>query len=142
MTQVNQFGQNTWGPTFRQDTFIPDQLIAGPLQLVTETVTIASGAKYVRGTVLGVVTDSGEYKLCVKDATDGSQEPSAILVDNVDTSANSVSTGVYLMGEFNITRITADESWTPEQLRVAMRRYSLFLKDVSTAPISPEALSS
>lgn len=139
---VNQFGQNTWGPMFRQDTFIPDQLIAGPLQLVTETVIIAAGAKYVRGTVLGLVEASGEYTLSVKTASDGSQNPSAILVDNVDASSGEVRAGVYLMGEFNIHRITADASWQPAALRTEMRKYSLFLKDVDTAPLEPEVPSS
>lgn len=139
---VNQFGQNTWGPMFRQDTFIPDQLIAGPLQLVTETVIIAAGAKYVRGTVLGLVEASGEYTLSVKTASDGSQNPSAILVDNVDASSGEVRAGVYLMGEFNIHRITADASWQPATLRTEMRKYSLFLKDVDTAPLEPEVPSS
>ena len=142
MTQINQFGQNTWGPMFRQDTFIPDQLIAGPLQLVTETVTIAKGAAYVRGTVLGLVESSGEYTLCVKSASDGSQNPSAILVDNVDATDGEVQAGVYLMGEFNINRITADSTWQPTALRAEMRKYSLFLKDAITAPLAPEVPSS
>ncbi|MFK3911365.1 head decoration protein [Enterobacter cancerogenus] len=142
MTQINQFGQNTWGPTFRQDTFIPDQLIAGPLQLVTETVTVAKGAAYVRGTVLGVVESSGEYTLCVKSATDGSQNPSAILVDNIDATEGEVRAGVYIMGEFNVHRITADSSWTPAALGTEMRKYSLFLKDAVTAPLTPEVPTS
>ncbi len=141
---MNQFGQNTWGPMSRQDTFIPDQLIAGPLQLVTETVTIAGGenVKYVRGTVLGLIADSGKYTLSVKTAGDGSQNPCAILVDNVDATAGDVRAGVYLMGEFNSNRITADASWTPAVLRAALRQYSLFLKDASGAPLAPEASDS
>ncbi|EAA8358587.1 head decoration protein [Salmonella enterica] len=142
MSQINQYGQNTWGPVFRQDTFIPDQLIAGPLQLVTETVTIAAGAKYVRGTVLGLVDSGDKYTLSVKTASDGSQNPSAILVDNVDATAGDVCAGVYLMGEFNIHRITADVSWTPAGLRSEMRKYGLFLKDTSAAPLAPEMPSS
>lgn len=142
MSSMNQFGQNTWGPAYRQDTFIPDQLIAGPLQLVTETVTIAKGKKYVRGTVLGVIDSSGEYALSVKTATDGSQHPSAILVDNVDATRETVRAGVYIMGEFNIHHITADASWAPSVLRNEMRKYSLFLKDANTAPLTPEAASS
>jgi hypothetical protein len=40
--------------------FVPDQLIAGTLQLVTDTGIITGGA-YKRGTVLGMVTASGKY---------------------------------------------------------------------------------
>ncbi|WHU82984.1 head decoration protein [Pantoea agglomerans pv. betae] len=140
MTQLNQFGQNTWGASFRQDTFIPDQLIAGPLQLVTQAVKIATGetAKYVRGTLLGKIAASGEYTLCVKTAEDGSQTPCAILVDNVDATADVVTASVYVMGEFNISRITADVSWEPADLRDALRPYALFLKDVNSAPLTTE----
>jgi hypothetical protein len=49
----------------------PDQLIAGTLQLVTDT-GIITGGTYKRGTVLGMVTASGKYT-SVKTATDGSE---------------------------------------------------------------------
>lgn len=142
MSDINQFGQNTWGPMYRQDTFVPDQLIAGPLQLVTDNITVAAGRKYVRGTVLGLIAASGKYTLSKKSASDGSENPSVILVDNIDATPGDVRAGAYLMGEFNMHRITADTSWTPEALRTEMRKYSLFLKDANTAPLTPEIASS
>ncbi len=134
---VNQYGENTWGPSFRQDTFIPDQLVSGPLQLVTDdTATILMGAAYKRGTVLGVVTASGKYTLCVATAADGSQTPKAILVDDVDATAADVTGGVYLMGEFNQNRMTFDASWTVVTLKPAFRPLGIFLRDSVQAPAS------
>lgn len=131
---VNQYGQNAWQPYARQDTFIPDQLIAGNLQLVTKTVTIAAGKAYKRGTVLGRTSDTHLYSLCVQTATDGTQTPTAILVDDVDATAGQVTAGVYLMGGFNQNRITFDDSWTVENLAEALRDKSIFLQDSITGP--------
>jgi hypothetical protein len=41
----------------------------------------------------------------VKTATDGSEKPAAILVDNVDASTTDQNGGLYLMGEFNQNHI-------------------------------------
>ncbi|MEC5321119.1 head decoration protein [Brenneria populi subsp. brevivirga] len=138
MVTLNEYGQNAWGPLYRQDTFIPDQLIAGPLQLVTDNVTIAIGATatYKRGTVLGKITASGKYTLSLSTATDGSEDPVAILVDDADATAADVTAGVYLMGEFNALRVTHDASWTLADLKAALRPHSIFLKDVVEAPVT------
>jgi hypothetical protein len=80
--------------------------------------------------VLGVVTASGGYQLSVKTATDGSEVPSAILVDDVDATAGDVLGGVYLMGEFNGHRIIIDNSWTVETVAQALRPSSIFIRDV------------
>lgn len=127
---VNQIGNNPWRPGIVQDVYVPDQLVSGPLQLVTDTVTITGGKAYKRGTVLGVVTASGGYQLSVKTATDGSEVPSAILVDDVDATAGDVQGGVYLMGEFNGHRIIIDNSWTVETVAQALRPSSIFIRDV------------
>lgn len=127
---VNQIGNNPWRPGMVQDVYVPDQLVSGPLQLVTDTVKITGGKAYKRGTVLGVVTASGGYQLSVKTATDGSEVPSAILVDDVDATAGDVLGGVYLMGEFNGHRIIIDNSWTVETVAQALRPSSIFIRDV------------
>ena len=127
---VNQIGNNPWRPGIVQDMYVPDQLVSGPLQLVTDTKTITGGKVYKRGTVLGVVTASGHYQPSVKTATDGSEVPSAILVDDVDATAGDVLGGVYLMGEFNGHRIIIDNSWTVETVAQALRPSSIFIRDV------------
>jgi hypothetical protein len=52
-----------------------------------------------------MITASGKYTKSVKTATDGSQNPVAILVDDVDASTTDQNGGLYLMGEFNQNHI-------------------------------------
>ncbi|MDH0355714.1 head decoration protein [Morganella sp. GD04133] len=126
---MEQFSQNPFQPGVRQAVFNPDQLIAGPLQVVTDTGIIAKAGILRRGAVLGMITSSGEYVLSKKDAADGSEKPCAILVDDVDTTADAVSGGLYLMGEFNQNRIIHDDTWTATELKAALRPFSVFLRD-------------
>lgn len=135
---MNQVGQNAWVPGVQHDTFMPDQLLSGPLQVVTDTVTVLTGAAaiYKRGTVLGVVTASGKYTLSVATAADGSQVPKAILVDDVNATAADVLAGVYLMAEVNQSRIIFDPSWTLVTLKTALRPFGIFLRDSVKAPAS------
>ncbi|MDC9591314.1 head decoration protein [Xenorhabdus sp. XENO-10] len=126
---MENFSQNPFQPGMTQAVFSPDQLISGPLQIVTDSATIAKAGILKRGTVLGVITANGEYVVSKKGAGDGSQIPSAILVDNVDTTADSVRGGVYLMGEFNQRRVIFDESWTLPELKTPLRAFSIFLRD-------------
>ncbi|MEX3691878.1 head decoration protein [Paraburkholderia sp. BR14263] len=53
---VNAIGENPQQPGVIAETFIPDQLIAGNLQLVTEQIQLMSGS-LARGAVLGQQTD-------------------------------------------------------------------------------------
>lgn len=129
-----EIGDNPWSPGMQSSTFVPDQLIANNLQLVTDTVTVSGTAPLVRGTVLGQVTASGEYVLSVKTASDGSETPCAILVDYVDPTSGAVSAGIYQMGMFNQNRITFDASWTVPELKDALRPLSIFLRDSLQAP--------
>ncbi|EHR8986889.1 head decoration protein [Escherichia coli] len=126
MTQV--YGNNPFSPGGWAMAYAPDQLIAGPLQLITKTVTVTGSAAYSRGTVLGVKTSDGKYTLCVKTAEDGSQTPVAILVDDVDASSGDVQAGVYLMGEFNADRVTYDSSWQADELVTALEKEKIFLR--------------
>lgn len=126
---MDQFSQNPFQPGVCQAVFNPDQLISGPLQVVTDTVAIAKAGILKRGTILGKVTASREYVLCKKGAEDGSEKPCAILVDDVNTTEESALGGVYLMGEFNHHRTIFDTSWTVPELADELRQFSIFLRD-------------
>jgi hypothetical protein len=122
-------GANPQVPGAAAQVYIPDQLIAGNMKLVTETITLAAG-NLPRGAVLGQVTATGNYILSVKTANDGSQTPSAILADAADASGGAVQTGAYLTGEFNVNALTYDASWTAVTLKAAARLLSIFVKNV------------
>lgn len=218
---VSTIGDNPQQPGITAETYVPDQLIAGNLKLVSGTGTLASGT-LARGTVLGqraigtataaakaggntgngtvsavtvganaatgiyaltalsatdfevvapngdrlaeltvgaayadqigltitaggtafvagdgfnvtVAAGDGSYVESVKTATDGSQNPVAILADYADASGGAVACGVYLMGEFNQAAITYDASWTLAALTAALRPLSIFLKSSVSA---------
>ncbi|MFS7187956.1 head decoration protein [Serratia proteamaculans] len=133
---MDQFGQNQFAPGMGSSLFVPDQLVSGPLQLVTDSVTIGVSGALKRGTVLGMVTATGAYIPSKKDATDGSEKPSAILVDNVDTTTTAQTGGVYLMGEFNQHRLIFDATWTSAELKAQFRPLAIFLRDSIQAPVS------
>ncbi|HHS9742608.1 TPA: head decoration protein [Raoultella ornithinolytica] len=132
---MDQYGQNQFAPGMKSALFMPDQLIAGTLQVVTDT-GIITGGTYKRGIVLGMVTASGKYTACVKTAEDGSETPVAILVDNVDASSADQNGGLYLMGEFNQNHIIIDASWTLAAMKTALRPLAIFLKDSTQAPVA------
>ncbi|WP_227720548.1 head decoration protein [Yersinia proxima] len=133
---MDNIGQNAFQPGMRSSLFVPDQLVAGPLQLVTDTGVIAQvDFIHMRGTVMGKITASSEYVKSVKTATDGSETPVAILVDNVDTTTAAQRGGVYLMGQFNQNSVIHDDSWTLAELKTALRSYSIFLEDSIQAPV-------
>ncbi|HFI1966909.1 TPA: DnaB-like helicase C-terminal domain-containing protein [Yersinia enterocolitica] len=86
-------------------------------------------------TVMGKIKASSEYVKSVKTATDGSEVPVAILVDNVDTTTATQRGGVYLMGQFNQNSVIHDASWTLAELKTALHSYSIFLEDSIQAPV-------
>lgn len=223
---VSTIGDNPQQPGINAETYIPDQLIAGNLKLVSQDITLDAGT-LVRGTVLGQKTlgaaagvagkpaggantgtgvisavtvganaQLGNYVLTalsatdfqvvapngdrlaeataaiayadqinftitaggtafvagdgftvtlaagdgnfiesVATATDGSQNPVAILVDVADASGGPVATGAYVMGEFNENAITFDPSWTLATLTTALRKNApgIFLKNSVSA---------
>jgi hypothetical protein len=53
---VNTLGDNPQVPGIAAEAYIPDQLIAGTLKLVTKGVTVAGAAVLQRGTVMGQQT--------------------------------------------------------------------------------------
>ena len=90
----------------------------------------AGGTAFAAGDAfnLTVVGRGGQYIACVKTASDGSQTPLAILVDDADASAGPVRCGVYVAGEFNVRAIIADSSWNATTLTLALRPVGIFLK--------------
>jgi len=117
-----------------------DMLIAGPQQLVSQPIAVASGQGILqRGTVLGRVTASGKYIVSLAGAVDGSQTPVAILADIADATSADALSGAYFSGEFYQRALTFDVSWTIATLTQAMKPYGVFLKSASTALSNADA---
>lgn len=129
---VSTIGDNPQQPGITAQTYIPDQLIAGALQIVTDSVTI-TGGPFKRGTVLGRVTASGKYTQALSASSDGSQTPVAILADDADGSAGDVISGVYLMAEVNGAALILGTGITLAAAKTALRAVGIFVKTSVTA---------
>jgi hypothetical protein len=100
-------------PVSAAQTYLPDQLVLDPKTIVTLNATVVTGAAtFARGTVMGRITATGKYTISKTSAVDGSQTPTAILVDFCDPTAADANAGIYVMGEFNQNALVLDATWT------------------------------
>ncbi|MCP3878513.1 MAG: head decoration protein [Sulfitobacter sp.] len=110
-------------------SFNPDNLLAGySVPAITESVVIASGAgALARGTLLGKVTASGKYVVSTSAASDGSQNPVAVLAEDIDATDADVTTVGYLSGEFNTAAMTFGPGHTAASVKAALRDLNIYL---------------
>ncbi len=76
---------------------------------------------------------TGNFVLCVKTATDGSQVPAAILADSADATSGPTKVGAFFMGEFNINAVLYDGSWAVQDIAVALMPRGIHLKSAILA---------
>ncbi|HBO8861022.1 TPA: head decoration protein [Pseudomonas aeruginosa] len=112
----------------QRNTYVPDQLAAGDFPIATGSGVIAAGQVLKRGAVLGRVTASKEYKLSVAAADDGSQAPSAVLLEAVDTSAGAKVAPLQLTGDVRFGALTVGEGHGRDSLADALRPFCLFVR--------------
>jgi hypothetical protein len=110
---------------------IADNLIGGSKQLVTGTITLASGQNLVRGTIVGRITASGKFKAYDAAATDGSQNPVGILTNPVDATTADTNTTIYLEGQFAKSGITGlgATAAAEKSTRIALEARNIFVTD-------------
>jgi hypothetical protein len=126
-----------YDPLAISEIYVPDGLIAGPFPLITDTVSIAAGQQLTRGALLGMVTATGNYILSLSAAADGSQNPVAVLADNIDTTAtgfNAVTQApVYLTGEFNVNAMTLGAGFSYPAITAIMRPLQINIRQGQAA---------
>jgi hypothetical protein len=109
----------------------PDNLIGGQeIELLTTKVTIASGQKLKRGTVLGIVTASGKAKTVLNTANDGSQTAKLVLCDDVDASMADKEAFAYKTGMFNRSALIVGINDTIANHEAELRAVHIHLKAV------------
>ncbi|WP_434107638.1 head decoration protein [Paraburkholderia caffeinilytica] len=120
---------NPFMPGMVSESYVPDQLIAGDFKLVTEgQAKFPAGLHLRRGTVLAQQAD-GTYAA----ATSSGATANAILADDVDSTAGSVTGGVYLTGEFNGRALVLDASLTLAAATTALRAFAIFVRPAVSA---------
>ena len=110
--------------------------VGTPFKHAEIALTITAGGvafKAADSFTLNVFDAVGTYVECVRTATDGSQFPLAILVDDADATSGPVTAGAYLSGEFNAARLIYGTTWSLPALVSAMRPYGLFAKSSISA---------
>jgi Bacteriophage lambda head decoration protein D len=93
------------------------------------TIT-AGGTAFAAGDTFALTNSrtTGNFIICVKGASDGSNTPAAVLADSVDASVSPQMVGAYFMGEFNALAVTIDPSWTLADISVALQPRGIHLK--------------
>ncbi len=107
-----------------------ENLIAGDFPRHTDTVTLAKGQSLKAGSVLGEVSETGEYLLSAKVAQDGSQNPLAILQVDADASDGAIRAPVWFTGCFNEDALAFGKDHNKQTTKAALRANSIFLKSV------------
>lgn len=114
-------------PGISSANFTPDLLIAGDHPLRFVEVTIISGQNRVRGDLLGKITTGGKCNLSLAAASDGSQTPYAILVEDVNATAGDKKGMAYIAGDFNANQVTFGTGHTAASVRDALAAKSIYL---------------
>lgn len=109
-------------------SYTPEQLSAGDFPIVKAGGVIAAGQILAAGAVLGQVTAGGEYKLSASAASDGSQTPTVVLDEAIDTSAGAAPGVLRLTGEVLGSALTLGAGHTLAGVKVALRPLSLFVR--------------
>lgn len=122
-------GVNPWSGV-EPETLRPDKLLADSRgHVVTDAVSLAPGVgELPRGAVLGIVSATGLAVLSDPSATDGSQQPAAVLVATATLGNAPVQAWGYFSGEFNAECLTLAPGWTPRALADAMRLRGLHVR--------------
>jgi hypothetical protein len=114
------------------DSFNYDELIYDTkIPLTTKGITLKTGqGVLVRGTVLGIVTATGQAAVVNSTAVDGSQIADCILTDDIDTNvaAPVVYTG-YASGRFNRKALVFGGTDTAAGHEKQLRELGIYLKD-------------
>lgn len=110
-----------------------DQLFAGNVASVVIDSATITGGDFSRGTVLGMISASGKLTVVDSTKTDGSENPYAILCDDVVASVSDVVSPVYLTGEFNSAALVFGGDDTHETHKAEARKIGLFFKSVIPA---------
>lgn len=115
------------------ETYTPDSLFSGSFPVATGSVTIAAGADLVRGAVLGKITASGKYALSAIAASDGSETPVAILLEDAAAASEDVVAPVAFTGQFNPAALTFGTDHDADTVWDDLRSRGIFLKEVVSA---------
>ena len=112
------------------DSMTPDGLILAGAQYLTKAEIIDTG-DLARGTVLGKITASGKCITSLSAATDGSEVPYGILLEDANaTSADKVAP-VLIAGEVDGSKLTVGTGHTVASITDGLRDKGIYIRTVA-----------
>ncbi len=94
---------------------------------VDENGVLLTGTNYAKGTVLGKITSSGKYTISLTAAADGSQVPSAILLEDVDATDSDLNGPILLGGKVDKDLLVFGASHTADSTESGLRDQNIYL---------------
>lgn len=131
MTAINK---NPGIAAFASEPFTEEELITGDFTIQTETeVLLDQNAALAAYTVLGRIDASGKLTVCNPGASDGSEDPVAILCHAAPDTGADQNVAVYAAGCFNPARLTWHAGFTTDaQKKIAFKAKNplIFIKAI------------
>lgn len=116
----------SFAPGFNKNagSFIPDGLVAGDFDAITDTVTLKAGVVYVRGTVLMPLAsgDAGKFGTVTDDT-----KAKYILLEDVDATSADAKGTVGVTGQYNSNALTIGSGATLAGIKATLEPLSIFL---------------
>lgn len=109
------------------EAVVHEQLFMPGKDPVLASFTVLTGQTLAAGSVLGIVTASGKLKLSLSAATDGSEVPFAVLIEDLDTTGGDKVFPVAVEGYFNEEALVFGTGHDADSVRVALRDRGIYL---------------
>ena len=122
---TSQLASPAFGGTVHALINIPIALPGKDTQLTS--IPIAAGQTLQAGSVMGIVTATGEAVLSLAAASDGSERPYAILMEDLDTSLGAQSYPLASGGVFNELALVFGAGHTADTVRIPLRDRGIYL---------------
>ena len=97
----------------------PEQLLTGGADAIMRPNVFQAGADVPALTVCGRISANGKLIKSVRGASDGSQVPCAIAAAAVACAAADKTAPAFISGEFSLSALRWDASWSTDELRLA-----------------------
>lgn len=88
---------------------------------------LLAGTNYEKGTVLGKITTTGKLTTSLSDSTDGSENPYAILLDDVDATESDLNGPVLLGGKVDKNLLILGTGHTLDSIESGLRDKNIYL---------------
>ena len=113
-----------------EQSFTPDNLIAGDFPIITESAILQQGQILSRGALLGKKSKTGNtLVLSDIDGRGRYEELYGILAADCDASEKDMGCIVYLSGEFNQDAVIFGQGITPEKIKDELRKFGIYLRE-------------